>query len=109
MEGAVAAAVLAQTGAGLRDVARAATGTTPATGAFPAVRGYARRATLTNPDGLHARPAAEFVKLAVRKECRVFIQDLSHRTPAASCHIQSDQFRDSESIGMTKLRAHTQK
>ncbi|MGA0565836.1 dihydroxyacetone kinase phosphoryl donor subunit DhaM [Rathayibacter sp. KR2-224] len=65
VEGAVAAAVLAQTGAGLRDVARAATGTTPATGAFPAVRGYARTATLTNPDGLHARPAAEFVKLAV--------------------------------------------
>lgn len=65
VEGAVAAVVVAQAGADLPEVARAATGTTPATGAFPAVRGYVRTVTLTNPDGLHARPAAEFVKLAV--------------------------------------------
>jgi PTS hybrid protein len=64
VEGAVSAAVSAQIGASLDEVARAATATVPATGAVPVVRGYVRTATLVNPDGLHARPAAEFVKLA---------------------------------------------
>ena len=36
----------------------------PRVRAVPVVRGYVRTATLVNPDGLHARPAAEFVKLA---------------------------------------------
>jgi PTS hybrid protein len=64
VEGAVAAAVTAQTGGDLDAVARAAAANMPATGAVPVVRGYVRTATLVNPDGLHARPAAEFVKLA---------------------------------------------
>jgi PTS hybrid protein len=64
VEGAVSAAVSAQIGASLDEVARAAAAMVPATGAVPVVRGYVRTATLVNPDGLHARPAAEFVKLA---------------------------------------------
>lgn len=64
VEGAVAAAVAAQTGSDLREVVRAAAAILPATGALPVMREYVRTATLVNPDGLHARPAAEFVKLA---------------------------------------------
>lgn len=64
VEGAVAAGVSAQTGEDLHEVARAAEASLPPTGAVPAIRGYTRTTTLINPDGLHARPAAEFVKLA---------------------------------------------
>ncbi|MHA7986379.1 dihydroxyacetone kinase phosphoryl donor subunit DhaM [Rathayibacter sp. CAU 1779] len=73
VEGAVAAGVRAQTGGSLAEVARAA-GERPDGGSAGAgearppsqddVTRYSRSATLTNPDGLHARPAAEFVKLA---------------------------------------------
>jgi PTS hybrid protein len=69
VEGAVAAGVCAQTGGGLSEVAEAATARPAADSATTASAAadpprYSRSATLVNPDGLHARPAAEFVKLA---------------------------------------------
>lgn len=83
VEGGVAASVAAESGDTLDEVVRAAesargsgtepvaasSGTTP-TGAGPAAptetprAGHSRRVTLRNADGLHARPAAELVKLA---------------------------------------------
>jgi len=73
VEGSVAAAVAAQTGGSLSDVVGAAEAAAEAQrssashGGSPvdAASGrYARTATLINDDGLHARPAAEFVRLA---------------------------------------------
>jgi PTS hybrid protein len=72
VEGAVAAAVSAEGGAPLAEVLAAGESArgiaAPATpgeaGATPSPGAYARSVTLINPDGLHARPAAEFVKLA---------------------------------------------
>jgi PTS hybrid protein len=77
VEGGVAAAVTAETGGALDAVAASARsageiGTTTATPApgpaagSPPVEGpgTSRTVTLINKDGLHARPAAEFVKLA---------------------------------------------
>jgi len=82
VEGGVAAAVAAETGADLEGVAAAVEGarsawadaeTAPAAApaepaeAPAAVRsadGYTREVLVRNPQGLHARPAAEFVKLA---------------------------------------------
>lgn len=75
VEGGVAAAVSAQTGGDLdavveaaRSAASAATldgETTPAVGGASEDPGVvSRTVTLVNRDGLHARPAAEFVKLA---------------------------------------------
>lgn len=80
VEGGVAAAVAAETGADLAGVAaavedaRSAWGEAeapaapaPAAAAAPPVRdasGYTREVLVRNPQGLHARPAAEFVKLA---------------------------------------------
>ncbi len=71
VEGAVAAAVAAEGGAGLYDVLAAAE---TAAGSGPAEQppgpvgeeapGVTDTATLINREGLHARPAAEFVKLA---------------------------------------------
>jgi PTS hybrid protein len=71
VEGAVAAAVEAESGADVNAVAAAARS---AVGAFGAddphpvagqtTAGYSRSVTIVNTDGLHARPAAEFVKLA---------------------------------------------
>jgi PTS hybrid protein len=82
VEGGVAAAVAAQTGADVSGVDAAArsavdvfvagrpdseaageTGSAPAADASTA-RGYSRSVTIINRDGLHARPAADFVKLA---------------------------------------------
>jgi PTS hybrid protein len=78
VEGGVAAAVAAESGAGLDDVVSAAEGavdvwagkpgvapsaaaaTAPASAEGP----YEREVLVRNPEGLHARPAAEFVKLA---------------------------------------------
>lgn len=80
VEGAVAAAVSSQTGEGLQDVARAAAASMPPTGAVPAIRGYVRTATLINPDGLHARPAAEFVKLAASLGQRVTVNGKDARS-----------------------------
>jgi PTS hybrid protein len=82
VEGGVAAAVAAETGADLDGVAAAVEGarsawggaeaSAPAASAPPAApaaaergeAGYAREVLVRNPQGLHARPAAEFVKLA---------------------------------------------
>jgi PTS hybrid protein len=80
VEGGVAAAVAAETGADLAGVAaavedarsawgeaEAAEAPAPAATSAPAVRvagGYTREVLVRNPQGLHARPAAEFVKLA---------------------------------------------
>jgi PTS hybrid protein len=69
VEGGVAAAVAAEIGADLDAVLAAAesTGGTPAGdtgGAAPGTGPVSRTVTLQNRDGLHARPAADFVKLA---------------------------------------------
>jgi phosphoenolpyruvate---glycerone phosphotransferase subunit DhaM len=73
VEGAVAAAVAAEIGGDLDTVAAAASAAAgvgqqaaPAAPITPVAQEsqYARTVTLTNKDGLHARPAAEFVKLA---------------------------------------------
>lgn len=103
VEGAVAAAVAAATGADLEAVlaaAESANGTAPAsaspgagaaTGAEPVTSagaspgggtpGSARRTvTLINRDGLHARPAAEFVKLAASSGAEVTVQGADARS-----------------------------
>ncbi|MGN6125597.1 MAG: dihydroxyacetone kinase phosphoryl donor subunit DhaM, partial [Humibacter sp.] len=83
VEGAVTASVRAQTGGSLDEVAEASRARVSApsdespSGA-PAVSteasdGYVRTATLVNPDGLHARPAAEFVKLATSLGVKVTV------------------------------------
>ncbi|MET1052066.1 MAG: dihydroxyacetone kinase phosphoryl donor subunit DhaM [Mycetocola sp.] len=70
VEGGVAAAVAAQTGedrAGVAAAAATAYRSRQPDGAVPAAApasGYSRIVTVTNRDGLHARPAADFVKLA---------------------------------------------
>jgi PTS hybrid protein len=69
VEGAVAAAVAAEIGGDLDTVAAAASAAAgirqrPAPVTTAAESQYVRTVTLTNNDGLHARPAAEFVKLA---------------------------------------------
>ncbi|AQX80393.1 hypothetical protein BWO91_10770 [Plantibacter flavus] len=87
VEGGVAAAVAAQTGATLDEVvdaARSAAGGDPARhGADEATRAggsddptaphAAASVTLRNKDGLHARPAAEFVKLASTFAAKVVV------------------------------------
>jgi PTS hybrid protein len=79
VEGGVAAAVAAESGGSLDDVVAAAEGAVdawagkggasePAAAAAPAEAPadgpYEREVLVRNPEGLHARPAAEFVKLA---------------------------------------------
>ena len=84
VEGGVAAAVAAETGADLEGVAAAVEGARAAWGGAEAAEappteaaapqpagggtrgdaGYVREVLVRNPQGLHARPAAEFVKLA---------------------------------------------
>lgn len=87
VEGGVAAAVAAQTGASLDEVvaaARSAAGgdhaqhgadeATPAGGSDdPTASHAAASVTLRNKDGLHARPAAEFVKLASTFAAKVVV------------------------------------
>ena len=87
VEGAVAASVAAETGADLAGVAQAALGArrawdeaaeapVPATVApeAPADGGpYVREVLVRNPQGLHARPAADFVKLANTFPARVTV------------------------------------
>ncbi|AZH83950.1 HPr family phosphocarrier protein [Plantibacter sp. PA-3-X8] len=87
VEGGVAAAVAAQTGASLDEVvaaARSAAGGGPAQhGADEAIQAggsddptashAAASVTLRNKDGLHARPAAEFVKLASTFAAKVVV------------------------------------
>jgi PTS hybrid protein len=74
VEGGVAAAVAAESGGGLDEVAAAARGAVDAWAGSaseaaaaveaPAEGPYEREVVVRNPEGLHARPAAEFVKLA---------------------------------------------
>jgi PTS hybrid protein len=73
VEGGVAAAVAAESGGTLDAVVAAAEGAVdawaPAAGVEPAAQPatsgpYEREVLVRNPEGLHARPAAEFVKLA---------------------------------------------
>jgi len=75
VEGAVAAAVAAETGAPLDEVVRAAESArgaaVPAPQEPPAAAGVRRSVVLINPNGLHARPAAEFVKLATAFDARI--------------------------------------
>jgi PTS hybrid protein len=80
VEGAVAAAVSAEIGADLAAVARAAQSArgsgeaaAPSAAECDSVpqETYTRSVTLINQDGLHARPAAEFVKLAGTFPARV--------------------------------------
>jgi PTS hybrid protein len=89
VEGGVAASVAAESGAPLEEVVRAAEsarGSGPpgagvgaagaaatAVEATPASTTHARRITLQNADGLHARPAAELVKLATTFPQRVTV------------------------------------
>lgn len=40
--------------------------------------------TITNPTGLHARPAAEFTKLAAVLDCEVFLEKEGKRVNAKS-------------------------
>ena len=77
IEGGVAAAVAAEIGGDLNSVMRAAQS---AAGAFPEATEtsarpplVARTITLVNKDGLHARPAADFVKLASTFTARVTV------------------------------------
>ncbi len=85
VEGAVAAAVAAETGGSLTDVAeaaRSASAAAPPPAAGPAEDrpsgsseepSASRTVILPNKDGLHARPAAEFVKLASTFASRVTV------------------------------------
>ena len=77
VEGGVAAAVAAEIGGDIESVVRAAqsaAGAVSAAGAEPALPPVVTRTvTLVNKDGLHARPAADFVKLASTFEARVTV------------------------------------
>ncbi|TFC36562.1 dihydroxyacetone kinase phosphoryl donor subunit DhaM [Cryobacterium sp. TMT2-42-4] len=77
VEGGVAAAVAAEIGGDIASVVRAAqsaAGAVCAPGAEPALPPVVTRTvTLVNKDGLHARPAADFVKLASTFEARVTV------------------------------------
>ncbi|KQW05729.1 hypothetical protein ASC66_12255 [Leifsonia sp. Root4] len=92
IEGGVAAAVASEVGGTLHTVmeaAESAGGTTafsagslePAEPAEPApTSGYSRTVTLINKDGLHARPAADFVKLANTFPARVTVNGTDARS-----------------------------
>ncbi|AND16294.1 HPr family phosphocarrier protein [Rathayibacter tritici] len=75
VEGAVAAAVAAGTGAPLEEVlaaAESARGEVPvADENEPSDEQVQRRVRLINPNGLHARPAADFVTLAATFDARI--------------------------------------
>jgi PTS hybrid protein len=92
VEGGVAASVAAESGESLDAVVRAAesAGGSAASGAsVPAdtsgaveagSAGISRRVTLTNADGLHARPAAELVKLASTFPQRVTVNGIDAKS-----------------------------
>lgn len=71
VEGGVAAAVAAESGQDLEAVVRAATGDAPPAAEQEGSTGT--DVTLANPEGLHARPAAELVRLVARFDARVTI------------------------------------
>ncbi|GAB3387211.1 dihydroxyacetone kinase phosphoryl donor subunit DhaM [Humibacter soli] len=90
VEGAVTAGVRAQTGGSLDEVAEASRArvsapSDSAPSGAPAAStvapdGYLRTATLVNPDGLHARPAAEFVKLATSLGVKITVNGKDARS-----------------------------
>lgn len=91
VEGAVAAAVAAATGSDLEAVLAAAesanrvaaadgVAAAPPTGPATADDRVARTVTLVNRDGLHARPAAEFVKLAATFGAETTVQGADARS-----------------------------
>ena len=89
VEGAVAAAVTAQTGGDLRAVEAAAHTAWEHGGAIAAeaedetanrADSITRTTTLRNKDGLHARPAAEFVKLASTFDARVSVNGVDAKS-----------------------------
>lgn len=91
VEGGVAAAVASEVGASLLSVieaAESASRTSPVVAAAPAEEapaepaagGYSRTVTLINKDGLHARPAADFVKLANTFRTKVTVNGTDARS-----------------------------
>ncbi|MEJ3403117.1 dihydroxyacetone kinase phosphoryl donor subunit DhaM [Rathayibacter sp. YIM 133350] len=89
VEGSVAAAVAAETGEDLAAVVAAAesagqgpsrAGEVDAGAPSDGGPGYTRTATLVNHDGLHARPAAEFVKLASTFDAEVTVNGTSAKS-----------------------------
>ncbi len=87
VEGAVAAAVTAQTGGELQDVVAAAQtawehgdGEAAAAEVQAAPTSVTRTTSLRNKDGLHARPAAEFVKLASTFDAKVTVNDVDAKS-----------------------------
>lgn len=109
VEGGVAAAVAAQTGGDLAGVAAAA-GTANASDAAgePAgelpiepvgqahAKGYSRVVSIVNRDGLHARPAADFVKLASTFPVRVTVNGKDAKSLLAIMALGLVRGRDAE-------------
>jgi phosphocarrier protein FPr len=77
VEGAVAAATLAAAGAGIEEIVREAEGALTAKMAPAPAAGEETLATLVNPLGLHARPAARLVRLARQFEARLTLRNAS--------------------------------
>jgi PTS hybrid protein len=105
VEGGVAAAVAAQTGESLDGVAAAARtaageGAAPSIPAEPApeagASGYSRIVTVVNRDGLHARPAADFVKLASTFSSRVTVNGKDAKSLLAIMALGLVRGRDAE-------------
>ena len=103
VEGGVAAAVAAQTGEtrdGVAAAARTAYGHQAASAgdvAEPAgSSGYSRVVTIVNRDGLHARPAADFVKLAGTFTSRVTVNGKDAKSLLAIMALGLVRGRDAE-------------
>jgi phosphoenolpyruvate---glycerone phosphotransferase subunit DhaM len=89
VEGGVAAAVAAEAGSSIHEVVRAAEAMSNSRTAEPRQSGrladpaeirFSRTVTLNNADGLHARPASEFVKLANTFSARVTVNGKDARS-----------------------------
>jgi PTS hybrid protein len=104
VEGGVAAAVAAQTGENLAAVAAAASTAIEAGPQQPAApeempagpAGYTRVVTVVNRDGLHARPAADFVKLASTFPARVTVNGKDAKSLLAIMALGLVRGRDAE-------------
>lgn len=101
VEGGVAAAVAAQTGEDRHGVVAAArTAFERGTGSLaegpPAPTGYSRVVTVVNRDGLHARPAADFVKLAGTFDSRVTVNGKDAKSLLAIMALGLVRGRDAE-------------
>ncbi|MET0844495.1 MAG: dihydroxyacetone kinase phosphoryl donor subunit DhaM [Mycetocola sp.] len=104
VEGGVAAAVAAQTGEELAAVAaaaRTASGAASAPAPVPGTpdagaAGYSRVVTVINRDGLHARPAADFVKLASTFPVRVTVNGKDAKSLLAIMALGLVRGRDAE-------------